>query len=362
MEFDTGTDRLFVDQVVIEVRGGRGGNGCMSFRREKYVPKGGPDGGDGGDGGSVYLVADAGLNTLLELAGHHHWFAENGRPGEGSNRHGRKGRDLFVTVPAGTLVYDDATGVLLKDLVEHGQKICVARGGKGGRGNARFATPTHQTPREWEPGRPGQQRRLRLELKLIADVGLVGLPNAGKSTLLSRLTRARPKIAPYPFTTRLPQLGLLELPGYRRLVLADLPGLIEGAHQGVGLGDEFLRHIERTRVIVHLVDLVPPEGSPDPARAYAIIRRELAAYSPKLADRREIVVGTKLDLTGAQESLDRLREALGKPVLGISAVTGRGLRELGEAMWQAVCEARAQSDDKPLAGPPLPAPRQPRST
>ncbi len=355
MEFDTGTDRLFVDRVVIEVRGGRGGNGCVSFRREKYVPKGGPDGGDGGDGGSVYLVADASLNTLLELAGHHHWFAENGRPGEGSNRHGRKGRDLFVTVPAGTLVYDDETGTLLKDLVEHGQKICVARGGRGGRGNARFATPTHQTPRECEPGRPGQQRRLRLELKLIADVGLVGLPNAGKSTLLSRLTRARPKIAPYPFTTKLPQLGLLELPDFRRLVLADLPGLIEGAHEGVGLGDEFLRHIERTRVIVHLVDLVPPEGSPDPARAYAIIRRELEAYSPALAARREIVVGTKLDLTGAEEALHRLRDALDVPVIGISAVTGRGLRELGEAMWQAVSQTRREQQDRKPAPLPLDA-------
>jgi len=344
----SGTLRLFVDEVRIHVRGGKGGDGCISFRREKYVPKGGPDGGNGGRGGSVYLVAKAGVDTLLDLAGRHHYHAEAGRPGSGNNRTGRDGRDLFVTVPTGTLVYDDQTGRLLKDLVEDGQRVCVARGGRPGRGNAAFATPTDQTPRRAERGLPGQERTLRLELKLIADVGLVGLPNAGKSTLLARLTAARPKIAPYPFTTRQPHLGILELPGFRRLVLADLPGLIEGAHEGVGLGDAFLRHIERTRVIAHLIDLCPPSGAPAPAQAYRIIRRELEKYSQALAERSEIVVGTKLDVTGADAALAELRAALQRPVLGISAVAGAGLRELVEELWRAVEEAR----DRERAQPP----------
>lgn len=342
MPRDTGPTRLFVDQARIFVRGGRGGDGCVSFRREKFVPKGGPDGGDGGHGGSVFLQAKPGVDTLLDLAGRHHWRAENGRPGEGGNRHGRNGRELIVTVPTGTLVYDDDTNRLLKDLVKHEQKACVARGGRGGYGNAHFASPTNQAPREAQPGRPGRERTLRLELKLIADVGLVGLPNSGKSTLLSRLTNARPKIADYPFTTKEPQLGISELPGYRRLVLADIPGLIEGAHEGAGLGDAFLRHIERTRVIVHLVDLCPPAGSPSPTHAYDVIRQELEKYSPALAQRREVVVGNKLDLTGADAALEGFKRSRGGAVLAISAVTGRGLRTLTEAMWVAVEEAREQ--------------------
>jgi GTP-binding protein len=221
----SGTTRLFVDEATIHVRGGKGGDGCVSFRREKYVPKGGPDGGNGGNGGSVYLVAQDGVDTLLDLAGRHHYHAENGRPGSGGNCFGRRGKDLPVTVPTGTLVYDADSGRLLKDMVDHGQRVRVAAGGRGGYGNTHFASSTHQTPREHTPGRAGQERRLRLELKLIADVGFVGLPNAGKSTLLARMTRARPKIADYPFTTLDPQLGIAELPGFRRLVLADIPGL-----------------------------------------------------------------------------------------------------------------------------------------
>lgn len=343
----TGTSRLFVDEATIHVRGGRGGDGCVSFRREKYVPKGGPDGGDGGHGGSVYLVARAGLDTLLDLAGRHHYHAENGRPGMGANRHGRNGRDLYVDVPVGTLVYDAETGRLLKDLVEDGQTVCVARGGRGGYGNLHFVSATHQTPRESTPGRPGQERTLRLELKLIADVGLVGLPNAGKSTLLSRFTRARPKIAAYPFTTLEPQLGIIELPGFRRLVLADIPGLIAGAHEGVGLGDAFLRHIERTRVIVHLVDLCPPAGAPTPVEAYHVVRAELEKYSPALARRAEIVAGNKLDLTGARDTLEELKQALDVPVYGVSGVTGQGLRELAEVMWSHVEQARREERAQP---------------
>jgi GTP-binding protein len=341
MPHSTGTLRLFVDEVRIHVRGGRGGDGCVSFRREKYVPKGGPDGGDGGRGGSVYLVARTGVDTLLDLAGRHHYRAENGRPGAGANRTGRSGKDLLVTVPAGTLVSDDESRRLLKDLVEDGQQICVARGGRAGRGNAHFASSTNQAPREFEPGLKGRERTLRLELRLIADVGLVGLPNAGKSTLLARLTRARPKIAAYPFTTREPQLGIMELPGFRRLVLADLPGLIEGAHAGVGLGDAFLRHIERTRVIVHLVELCPPAGAPAPAQAYQIIRHELEQHSAALAQRDEIIVGSKLDLTAADAARTALQQAIGKPVLGVSGVSGAGLRQLAETMWAVVERARA---------------------
>lgn len=336
----SGVARLFVDEARIHVRAGRGGDGCVSFRREKSVAKGGPDGGDGGDGGSVLLVADPELDTLLEFAGRHHWHAENGAPGQGRNCHGRNGKDLVVRVPPGTLVYDEATGVLLKDLVEHHKPVCLAEGGRGGHGNARFATATHQTPYEFERGEDGQERLLRLELKLVADVGLVGLPNAGKSTLLSRLTRARPKVAAYPFTTKEPMLGILELPGFRRLVIADIPGLVEGAHTGAGLGDTFLRHVERTRIVVHLVDICPPEGCPSPVEAHRIIRHELEQYSPILAQREEIVVANKVDLLDDPEAVREFERQIGRTVLAASGVTGEGLRELGEAAWRMVDLAR----------------------
>ena len=327
---------IFVDEAEIRVTSGRGGDGCMSFRREKYIPKGGPDGGDGGDGGSVYVLADAHLTTLAELGGRHHWSARSGQPGMAKDCTGKKGRNETIRVPPGTLIYDRDNGVLLKDLVEAGAQVCVVQGGKGGRGNARFATPTHQIPREFEKGGPSSQRWLRVVLKLIADVGIVGLPNAGKSTLLSRVSAARPKIADYPFTTLAPNLGIVDLPGYRRFVVADVPGLIEGAHQGQGLGQTFLRHIERTRVVLHLVDLFPLDGQPDAATAYRTIRHELSKYSEALASKPELIVANKLDLTPDDEppELAALGESLGVEVLGISAVSGRGVDRIKDRLWQ----------------------------
>lgn len=323
---------MFVDEVEILVSGGNGGNGCMSFRREKFVPKGGPNGGDGGNGGSVYLQADDQYNTLQHLAGHHHWKAIRGGHGTGKNCHGRNGADVIIPVPPGTIVADAELGVVLKDLAVHGDKLCVAAGGKGGFGNSHFKTATQQAPRYSEPGAPGEHRPLRLELKIIADAGLVGKPNAGKSTLLSRLSAARPKIAAYPFTTLYPCLGIVELPGFRRFVLADIPGLIEGAHQGAGLGDEFLRHVERTRLLVHLVDVNPIEG--DPLDDYRAIRKELDAYSPALASKDEIVVATKMDLTGSDDRLREFAAALNVEVSAISGVSGQGVKELGERIWR----------------------------
>ena len=327
---------VFVDEVDIVVLGGAGGNGCVSFRREKFVPHGGPDGGDGGNGGTVYLQADKSLNTLQHLAGHHHWRAQRGGHGMGKNCHGKNGKDVHVRVPPGTIVYDADHHLMLKDLAADGEVICVAACGRGGRGNTQFKSSTNQAPRTAEPGEAGQVRNLHLELKLIADAGLIGKPNAGKSTLLSRLSAARPKIAAYPFTTLHPQLGIVELAGYRRYVLADIPGLIEGAHAGVGLGDEFLRHVERTRLLIHLVDICPPEG--DPVEDYRAIRNELALYSPALAAKGEIVVANKMDLTDSDEHLRRFRKAVGKDVLAVSAVTGKGLEALGERIWQALAE------------------------
>lgn len=337
---------LFIDEAIICVRSGHGGDGCVSFRREKYVPKGGPDGGDGGDGGSVLLYVDPQISTLVDLTGKHHWTAQHGQPGRGDNSSGRAGDDEIIHVPPGTLVYDRDNGILLKDLVEPNTQLCVARGGKGGRGNARFATATHQAPREFEKGEPAQERWLRLELKLIADVGVVGLPNAGKSTLLSRISRARPKIADYPFTTLVPNLGIVSLSGFRQFVVADVPGLIEGAHEGVGLGDKFLRHIERTRVILHLIDLFPPEGMPTPDEAYRIIRGELEKYSPTLATKPEMIVANKLDMSpdARPEELAALSEALGGiEVFGISAVSGKGLEPVTNRLWDMIDTARKSS-------------------
>lgn len=338
---------LFIDQAEICVRSGKGGDGCVSFRREKYVAKGGPDGGDGGDGGSVFLQVDEQRSTLVDFTGHHHWSAQNGEPGRGANCFGKKGEDAIVRVPPGTLVYDRDNGVLLKDMTEPGERLCVARGGFGGKGNARFATSTHQIPREFEHGGPSEERWLRLELKLLADVGIVGLPNAGKSTLLSRVSKARPKIADYPFTTLTPNLGIVDLKGYRRFVMADVPGLVEGAHEGVGLGDTFLRHIERTRVILHLVDLFPVEGCPQPAEAYRMIREELRRYSEVLADKPELVVANKLDLALEEEpeELAALAKEIDREVLAISGVSGRGIEAVTNRLWHMLEESRAQETD-----------------
>src|SRR6516225_7927463 len=297
--------RMFVDRVVIFVQGGDGGRGCCSFRREKYVPKGGPDGGDGGDGGDVIVRAVAGTDSLAEIVNRKHWRARAGGRGGPDNCHGRRALELVIPVPPGTLVYDRDRGNLLRDLKEAGEQVTAARGGRGGRGNKAFATSINRAPRQTQPGTPGEERWIVLELKVIADAGLVGLPNAGKSTLLSRLSQAHPEIADYPFTTKHPNLGVVSVGGERVFVEADLPGLIEGAHSGIGLGHEFLRHVERTRVLVHLVEPLPPDGS-DPLENYRKIRRELELYAAALADKPEVVAVSKSELTGSDDVRERL--------------------------------------------------------
>jgi GTPase len=326
---------MFVDRVSIFVKGGDGGRGMVAFHREKYVPRGGPSGGDGGDGGSVILRAVAGTDSLAQVTHRKHWRAEAGKPGGGNNRHGGNGGDVIIPVPPGTVVRDRDRGHVLKDLTEDGQEVIVAKGGRGGRGNSHFATPTHQSPREFEPGEPGEERWIVLELKLIADVGLLGLPNAGKSTLLSRLSRAQPEIADYPFTTKFPNLGMVYCGDDAAFVLADLPGLIEGAHEGVGLGHEFLRHVERTRVLVHLVEPLPADDS-DPLENYRVLRRELELHGSEVAAKPEIVAVSKQDLTGSEEVRKRLERELEREVVGISAATGQGLAQLVGRVLEAL--------------------------
>jgi GTP-binding protein len=329
---------VFIDEVVIRVMAGDGGNGCLAFRREKHVPRGGPSGGDGGRGGDVTLVASEHYNTLLHFRFNPEHKAERGRHGEGSNRTGHEGASIEAPVPVGTVVYDADTGELLHDFTQDGDRFLVAHGGKGGRGNARFATSTHQAPTEHEPGRPGDQRRLRLELKLLADVGLVGFPNAGKSTLISRISAAHPKIADYPFTTLEPHLGVVLLADQRTYVVADIPGLIEGAHAGHGLGTRFLRHVERTRLLAHLVDISEATGR-DPVHDFEVVMKELASFSQEMAGKPILVVATKLDAAQDPErlaSLQRMAKEKGLAFYAVSSVTGQGIEELKYAMGERV--------------------------
>jgi GTPase len=321
---------MFIDEIDISVKAGDGGAGCVSFRTEKYVPRGGPDGGDGGDGGSVWLESDPALSTLLDFHYKRHYEAERGQHGRGANKHGASGADLVLKVPPGTVVSERDTGGRLGDLTEAGQRLLVVRGPRGGRGNAHFATATNRAPRRAELGRVGSGRWIHLELKLLADVGVIGFPNAGKSTLVSRLSAAKPKIADYPFTTLSPVLGIVRAPGDRTFVIADLPGLVPGAASGKGLGHQFLRHTERTRVLVHLLDLDPATGR-GPTADLDAIDAELLAYSPVLAARPQIVVANKLDLPEAAARLPEVRELCERrhlPLVAVSGVTGRGLPEL----------------------------------
>jgi GTP-binding protein len=348
----------FVDQALIRVRAGDGGKGVVAFRREKFVPKGGPSGGDGGDGGSVVLVVDEGLSTLLDFRYRKEYQAPKGESGSNKDKYGRGGEDLVLRVPPGTEVNDEATGERLADLHTHGQRFVLAKGGKGGRGNIHFATSTDRAPRRSEPGLPGEERAVRLDLKLLADVGLLGFPNVGKSSLIARISAARPKIADYPFTTLVPNLGMVRLSGERSFVVADIPGLIEGAHEGAGLGDRFLRHVERTRVLVHLLDASPgldavaTSGAPaksdrSPLRDFDAINRELALFDPALAERPQIVVLNKTDLPDVEATRKRLTASFARRKLklhAISAATGEGVPALLEEIWKVLVAERRRTD------------------
>ncbi|MGE0451236.1 MAG: GTPase ObgE [Vicinamibacterales bacterium] len=353
---------MFVDEVDIHITAGHGGRGCLAFRREKYVPRGGPSGGDGGHGGSIYVTASPHLNTLVNFRFHPEFEAERGNHGEGSNRTGRNGRDLELQVPIGTIVYEKPAEPgeplrVVADLAHAGDRVLVAKGGRGGLGNAHFATSTNRAPRKVQPGEPGEEKFLRLELRLLADVGLVGFPNAGKSTLISRISAARPKIGDYPFTTLTPNLGVVSLSDDRSFVVADVPGLIEGAHRGLGLGHQFLRHLERTRVLVHLVDVSSATGR-DPVEDLETVRRELELFDPELASKPQLVAANKIDALDDESRATALSErarALALPFFRISGVTGAGTHDLLEAVWRVLARARvsdasAADADAPASG------------
>ncbi len=370
---------MFVDRVRIRVEAGNGGDGCISFRREKFVPKGGPDGGDGGRGGHVILRCDGTIRTLLDFQNQRTYRAPKGDPGQGSNKYGRQGEDMTIKIPPGTLVLDAESGETLADMLEAGTEIVIARGGKGGRGNWHFATPTRQTPRYAEEGGEGEARDLLLELRLIADVGLVGLPNAGKSTLLSSISAARPEIAPYPFTTKSPHLGIVRVDEERTFVVADIPGLIEGAHEGKGLGHQFLRHVSRTRVLCVLLDAAPLTGE-DPGETYDLLMRELVAYDPELADRPQIVCLTKIDMLPAEDVPEHIAALVAHgvrgPVRAISSASRAGIAELLRDLAAIIATVQAEEravraalapqqateiaagadnpDDSPVTGPVTP--------
>jgi GTPase len=338
---------MFVDEVDIHVTAGSGGNGCLSFRREKYVPRGGPDGGDGGAGGSVFIVASSTKNTLVDFRFHPEFEAKRGQHGQGSNRTGFTADDLDISVPVGTQIFEkqeDGALTLIADLTDEGQRVRVAEGGRGGRGNARFVSSTNRAPRRTEPGLEGEQKLLRLQLKLIADVGLIGFPNAGKSTLIARISAARPKIASYPFTTLIPNLGVVSLSDDRSFVVADVPGLIEGAHKGVGLGHQFLRHIERTKVLVHLVDVSSASGR-DPVQDFDTINEELRLFDPNVAAKPQIVVANKIDALDEPDRLSALEKRVKKaklPFLRISGVSGEGVDGLLEILWREIVAERGR--------------------
>ncbi len=341
---------MFVDEAKIRVKAGNGGNGIVAFRREKFVPRGGPWGGDGGRGGDVIMESSERHNTLVHFRFNPEYKAERGRHGEGANRTGREGEDVVLKVPVGTLVYDDETGELLHEFIHPDERIVIARGGRGGRGNAQFATPTHQAPRESEDGKLGDEKFLRLELKLLADVGLVGYPNAGKSTLISRISSAKPKIADYPFTPLQPNLGVVavgEMPNEQSYVVADIPGLIEGASLGAGLGTQFLRHVERTRLIAHLVDVSDASGRPDPVQDYKVITKELASFGTGIEKKPTIIVATKIDVANPDKlkKLATFAKRSKKPFFAISAVTGEGIEPLKWEMAKRVEAIRAKAVD-----------------
>lgn len=320
----------FIDEAKIYVKAGNGGRGCVSFRREKYVPKGGPNGGDGGDGGDVIIIGDKRLSSLLDFKYKKNYIAERGQHGKGSNWHGRNGKTIIIHVPVGTVIKDAESGEIIEDITSDGQKILLAKGGRGGKGNAHFVSSTYQAPKFAQPGEEGEERELKLELKLLADVGIIGFPNAGKSTLISRISKATPKIADYPFTTIRPHLGVVKVGDYTDFVVADIPGLIEGAHEGKGLGVRFLKHVERTNIFIHLIDLSPYSGR-SPESDFDVINKELAAFNPALKNKKQIVALNKIDITEARERLPNVLKffkSKGIKAFAISAATGEGLDEL----------------------------------